>query len=128
VSPRLPPNGGLGDVLNLTFWFHAWSQDGRNQHASLRVDAAAMATAQPNSTFADYLASGRDDDGGGGGRRAYNWTQVWRVSGSQGDRWVAASVLLPRATERIRFVATSGDHWQSDVAIDDLLVRERAVF
>ena len=121
----MPSSGGAGEVLNMSFWFHAWSEDGRNQDARLRVDAAIMTTAESNSSFADYASSSSSSSSSGddgGGLQVYNWTQVWSMSGSQGNQWIAASVILPRATELIRFVATSGNHWQSDIAIDDILV------
>jgi len=111
-------------VLNMSFWFHAWSQDGRNEEARLRVDAAIMTTVEENSTFADYASSSSSSSNAGddGSLRVYNWTQVWSMSGSQGNQWLPASVILPQATELVRFVVTSGNHWRSDIAIDDILV------
>jgi hypothetical protein len=54
--------------------------------------------------------------------RVMNWTQVWRRAGVQGNAWKGAWVVLPQGTERVRFVGTTGEHWQSDMAIDDLVI------
>ena len=43
---------------------------------------------------------------------------------SQGDAWRGGWAALPHGTERLRFVATSGPHWQSDVGLDDLVVTQ----
>lgn len=55
---------------------------------------------------------------------AYNWTKVWGISGDQGDAWQFGTVILPPNTEKIRFVATTGNNYQSDIAVDDVLISE----
>jgi hypothetical protein len=56
------------------------------------------------------------------------WTQLWSLSGDQGDdEWFRAVVPLGDyvdKTVRLRFVGTTGDGHRSDMAIDDILLRE----
>ncbi|WP_442264813.1 S8 family serine peptidase [Tenacibaculum sp. ZS6-P6] len=51
------------------------------------------------------------------------WTDVWNLSGNQGNQWNSASVDLASylgATIKLRIVGSTGNGWRSDVAIDDL--------
>jgi len=85
-----------------------------------RVASQRRLLGSENGTaVANGTAAGNDDavanDAGGGPflARAMNWTRVWGRHGSaEGDGWRRGSAPLPRWTERIRFVATSGDSWQ----------------
>jgi hypothetical protein len=54
----------------------------------------------------------------------YNWTKVWGIKGNQGNEWHHGSVVLPLNTEKVRFVATTGNNYQSDIAVDDVLITQ----
>lgn len=61
---------------------------------------------------------GSDDDGA-------SWTNLWSLSGNQGNSWNAVSVDLASylgGTVQLRIVGTTGNGWSSDIAIDDLSV------
>ncbi|MGH1438297.1 MAG: T9SS type A sorting domain-containing protein, partial [Lewinella sp.] len=53
-----------------------------------------------------------------------SWSNLWSLSGNQGNQWNAVSVNLNSYTGqsevRLRFVGTTGSSWSSDIAIDDL--------
>lgn len=54
-----------------------------------------------------------------------SWSNVWSVSGSQGSAWKSASVNLPSSSGlSIRFRGTTGSSWSSDIAIDQVTVKE----
>ncbi|CAE7468840.1 DHX37 [Symbiodinium microadriaticum] len=46
------------------------------------------------------------------------WTTDWYRSGSQSDVWHHARVRLPAEAQSLRFLATTGTSWASDIAID----------
>lgn len=51
------------------------------------------------------------------------WTNLWTLSGHQGDVWSQGNVPLDSyvgTTVRIRFVGERGASWQGDIAIDDV--------
>jgi hypothetical protein len=51
------------------------------------------------------------------------WTNIWSVSGSQGNQWNSVSVDLASylgSTIKLRLVGTTGNGWSSDIAIDDI--------
>ncbi len=53
------------------------------------------------------------------------WTNVWTLSGNQGNQWNSVSVDLASylgSTIKLRLVGTTGNGWRSDVAIDDIEV------
>ena len=52
-----------------------------------------------------------------------DWTNVWTLSGSQGDVWTQATVVLTPfvgTTIKVRFVGIRGSSWAGDIAIDDV--------
>ncbi len=58
-----------------------------------------------------------------------SWTEVWSKSGNQGADWQTATVNLDAyvgGTVKLRFNGTSGNSWQGDIAIDDLMISEGA--
>ncbi|MGB0523530.1 MAG: T9SS type A sorting domain-containing protein, partial [Flammeovirgaceae bacterium] len=53
------------------------------------------------------------------------WSNVWSISGSQGTAWQSATVDLASYTGgsvQLRFLATSGSGWSSDIAVDNISV------
>jgi chitodextrinase len=51
------------------------------------------------------------------------WTNLWSLSGNQGNQWNAVNVDLSAyagGQVKLRFVGTTGPGWESDLAIDDL--------
>ena len=55
------------------------------------------------------------------------WAELWSLTGDQGDEWLQAVIALDVYTDqtvRLRFVGTTGDGYRSDMAIDDVLLRE----
>lgn len=58
-----------------------------------------------------------------------SWTEVWSKSGDQGAIWQNAIVNLDAyvgGTVSLRLNGTSGNSWQGDIAIDDLMISEGA--
>lgn len=57
-----------------------------------------------------------------------NWdTELWSISGDQGDSWKSTTVSLSGYTGnlvKLRFVATTGSSYTSDIAIDNISVTE----
>ncbi len=54
-----------------------------------------------------------------------SWTNIWTLSGNQGNSWQTANVDLASylgSTIILRMVGTTGNGWSSDIAIDDLSV------
>ena len=49
-------------------------------------------------------------------------TQIWRLSGNQGDEWLVAQVNVwsPLRSFRLSFEGTVGSGNQGDIAIDDI--------
>ncbi|CAE6963162.1 unnamed protein product, partial [Symbiodinium sp. CCMP2592] len=52
--------------------------------------------------------------------RSSGWTQAWTRIGEQGMQWGAALVMLPQDARAVRFVATTGNSWQGDMAVDSI--------
>ncbi|MGB0523915.1 MAG: endonuclease, partial [Flammeovirgaceae bacterium] len=53
------------------------------------------------------------------------WTNIWSISGSQGSAWRSATVDMASylgGLVKLRFLATSGSGWSSDIAIDNIQV------
>ncbi len=53
------------------------------------------------------------------------WTNVWTLSGDQGNTWFNANVSLDAfagSVVKVRFVGTRGASWNSDIAIDDVSI------
>ena len=50
------------------------------------------------------------------------WTTKWTLSGNQGTGWYEATVPLNPSTSHVRFSATTGTGYRSDVAIDDVQI------
>lgn len=53
------------------------------------------------------------------------WTDLWTLSGNQGNQWNAVDVSLNAYTGgdvKIRIVGTTGNGWSSDIAVDELSV------
>lgn len=51
------------------------------------------------------------------------WSTLWSVSGNQGTSWQAVAIDLSSyldETVQLRFVGTTGETWQGDLAIDDI--------
>ena len=58
------------------------------------------------------------DDGG-------TWTEVWTRSGDQGNSWNIADVDVSNYTGdtvKFRYVGTSGNSWQGDMAVDNITI------
>ena len=51
-----------------------------------------------------------------------SWVTAWSKSGNQGQDWKDVSVIAAGTTTRIRFVGETGSNFQSDMAIDDVVV------
>ena len=54
-----------------------------------------------------------------------SWSNVWSLSGAQGNVWSQATVDLSAyagSTVTIRFVGTRGTSWAGDIAIDDITI------
>ncbi|MGB0524978.1 MAG: T9SS type A sorting domain-containing protein [Flammeovirgaceae bacterium] len=54
-----------------------------------------------------------------------SWSTIWTQSGNQGNSWQSASVNLGSYTGgdvQLRFFATSGSSWSSDIAVDNINV------
>ena len=54
-----------------------------------------------------------------------SWTNVWTLSGNQGNQWNAVDVNLDSyagSSIKLRIVGTTGNGWSSDLAVDDLSV------
>ncbi|MCO6439031.1 MAG: S8 family serine peptidase [Phycisphaerae bacterium] len=54
-----------------------------------------------------------------------NWTNVWSLSGNQGNTWYQANISLDAyagSTIRVRFIGTRGSSYTGDIAIDDIAV------
>ena len=54
-----------------------------------------------------------------------NWTNVWSLSGNQGNSWNSASVDLSAYSDQIvtlRFVGVRGTSYTGDIAIDDISI------
>lgn len=50
------------------------------------------------------------------------WSNIWSLSGSQGNQWNAVDVDLNSyvgSTIKLRMVGTTGNGWSSDIAVDD---------
>lgn len=55
-----------------------------------------------------------------------NWAAIWSRSGNQDSYWHGASIGLNSylgTSVELRFVGTTGETWQGDMAIDDLALR-----
>lgn len=53
------------------------------------------------------------------------WTQLYTLSGNQGNQWNAVDVSLDAyvgGDVKVRVVGTTGDGWSSDIAVDDFSV------
>ena len=53
------------------------------------------------------------------------WVDLWSLSGDQGNSWQSATINLANYAGTVvgfRFVGTTGDGWQSDMAIDAISV------
>jgi len=48
-----------------------------------------------------------------------NWNNIWSKSGDQGDSWQQASFTIGQYVDNVRFYATTGSNYESDIAIDD---------
>ena len=48
------------------------------------------------------------------------WTRLWSRTGAQGSQWVLALVSLPQDAMSVRFVGTTGDDFESDMAVDGI--------
>ncbi|QTN39522.1 fibronectin type III domain-containing protein [Cryomorphaceae bacterium] len=56
-----------------------------------------------------------------------NWTQVWTLSGDQGNSWFQAAVDLSAYAGdnvRARFIGTTGSSFRSDMALDEITFGE----
>lgn len=54
-----------------------------------------------------------------------SWTELWSLSGNQGNQWFVQSVSLSghqTASTKLRFVGTTGNGFRSDMAVDDIIV------
>jgi len=52
-----------------------------------------------------------------------SWSTIWNISGDQGNSWESQTVSLAAYTGndvKLRFFATSGSSWKSDVAVDNI--------
>ena len=70
------------------------------------------------SNVGSLTIQGSDDDGS-------TWSNLWTLSGNQGNSWNPVSVDLASyvgGTVRLRIVGTTGNGWSSDIAVDDLSV------
>jgi len=57
-----------------------------------------------------------------------NWDDVGTINGEQGDKWVKFTVnmsgLSGEADVQFKFTATTGDDYQSDIAIDNFILKD----
>jgi PKD repeat protein len=55
-----------------------------------------------------------------------NWTTLWTLSGDQGNQWKTSTIdigaLGGKNNVKFRFVGTTKDGWQGDIAIDEIRV------
>ncbi|MEO1050380.1 MAG: M4 family metallopeptidase [Bacteroidota bacterium] len=54
---------------------------------------------------------------------ASGWTSLWSRSGNQGNSWLSANIDLSSylgSVVKLRFIATTNDTWQGDVAVDNV--------
>ena len=50
-----------------------------------------------------------------------SWAPIWTKSGNQGSSWQGASVSIATADViKVRWVATTGSSYTSDMAVDDV--------
>ncbi|MFK7948809.1 MAG: S8 family serine peptidase [Saprospiraceae bacterium] len=57
------------------------------------------------------------------------WTEIFTISGNQGDNWIEGTVnLFSYAGQSVvlRFRGLTGNSWSSDMAIDDIEIKENA--
>ena len=52
--------------------------------------------------------------------RISGWTHAWSRIGAQGQQWGLGLVTLPQDATAVRFVGTTGNGWQSDMALDGI--------
>eukprot|EP00633_Aureoumbra_lagunensis_P005797 CAMPEP_0197324022 /NCGR_PEP_ID=MMETSP0891-20130614/70858_1 /TAXON_ID=44058 ORGANISM="Aureoumbra lagunensis, Strain CCMP1510" /NCGR_SAMPLE_ID=MMETSP0891 /ASSEMBLY_ACC=CAM_ASM_000534 /LENGTH=980 /DNA_ID=CAMNT_0042816767 /DNA_START=75 /DNA_END=3017 /DNA_ORIENTATION=- len=50
-----------------------------------------------------------------------SWTELWSLSGDQGDSWITQTVDIPSTANKIRFWATTGTSYRSDICIDNIV-------
>jgi len=57
-----------------------------------------------------------------------NWTEIFTISGSQGDSWntsvLSLAAFAGSSDMQIRIIGTSGSSWAGDIAIDGLVIGE----
>lgn len=53
---------------------------------------------------------------------ASDWQPLFTVSGSQGDSWRQAEVVLPMDCESVQLKGHTGSGWSSDITVDDIKV------
>ncbi|MEO1254561.1 MAG: T9SS type A sorting domain-containing protein, partial [Bacteroidota bacterium] len=55
-----------------------------------------------------------------------NWNTIWSISGNRGTNWLSDAISLidyaSSSDVEIRFNAISGSSWQSDIALDNIIV------
>ena len=106
-------------------------QIGSNATAILESDCFDLSSESSASFSFDYHMYGTDvgslvaqasSDG-------TTWTNIWNLSGNQGNSWQTASVDLAAylgGTIKLRIVGTTGNGWSSDIAVDNLAVSSGA--
>ena len=134
-SGGTPSNGtGPGSAIEGSFYMFleastngSAGQIGNNATAILQSDCFDLSGASAatfsfqnhmNGTDVGSLAVEASTDG-------VSFTNLWSISGSQGDQWNAVDVSLNAyagSTVILRIVGTTGNGWSSDIAIDDLSV------
>nr|WP_052519831.1 GEVED domain-containing protein [Nonlabens ulvanivorans] len=58
-----------------------------------------------------------------------SWSDLWSRTGNQGNAWLTASIDLNAFTGndvQLRFVGTTTNQWQGDIAIDDIALSSNA--
>ena len=51
-----------------------------------------------------------------------DWAPIWNMTGDQGDSWHYARVTASSFVIQVRWAATTGSSWQSDMAIDNVFI------
>jgi len=84
------------------------------------TEAELLFSYHMNGTSIGNLIVETSTDGGS------TWSNLWSISGSQGNVWNEVKLDLPSATGlKIRFNGTTGSSWSSDIAIDNVTVAEK---
>lgn len=128
------PSGGTGPTSanDGSFYMYTEATNNFNRQAILNSPCFNLTTSPAASINFDYHMRGSntgtinlevsDDDG-------VSWTSIWNENGDQGTNWLSESVDLSDyigGSVQLRFNATTGPGFRSDIAIDNIEVNETA--